>query len=398
MDLSFQEKSREARKKFYGEDAWPNACQERLLQASLWEGEKARSAWEAWVDQLDFDNIDPGSYRLVPLLYKNVSALGIEHPLLPRLKGIYRNTWCRNQILLFKLKRLLSLFEKEKIPTLLLKGIPLSLLFYEDWGLRPMDDVDLLVPLPKAEEAIHLLQKEGWTAQYEISPRKIILNMHGEVFTDPQKVEADLHWHVLHYGLSKKADRSFWEGAIPILLDSQKTLTLNPTDHFLHLAAHGALGGGATPPIRWLADTTILLRKERFALNWERLINEAKRTHLVGPVKDTLFYLKEHLALPVNEKALQVLSGFPISLKEKALYKAYHPKERSVSEILLLYWYRYVKFSGAQNRFERAFGFLRYLASYWHLKHIWQIPFHLLLKLLRRLLHLIQGKSSTEPY
>jgi hypothetical protein len=34
---------------------------------------------------------------LLPLLYRNLDSLAIDDPALPQLKGVYRNSWYRNQ-------------------------------------------------------------------------------------------------------------------------------------------------------------------------------------------------------------------------------------------------------------------------------------------------------------
>ncbi|MBZ5608241.1 MAG: nucleotidyltransferase family protein [Acidobacteriia bacterium] len=58
-------------------------------------------------------------------------------------------------------KVLLSWFEAHGCPTLVLKGMALTLLHYRDMALRPMSDLDILVPEDRAPEVVGLVQRDG---------------------------------------------------------------------------------------------------------------------------------------------------------------------------------------------------------------------------------------------
>ena len=78
---------------------WPTREQELLLQAALMQGKETIDAWEAWKSTVEIAQIDQGSYRLLPLLYKNLRDHGVEDPWADTLKGVYRSTWYKNQLL-----------------------------------------------------------------------------------------------------------------------------------------------------------------------------------------------------------------------------------------------------------------------------------------------------------
>ena len=82
-----------------GAAAWlPSPTQLLLLQASLWRGERAFSAWTEWRHrEPDLDTLDEGSYRLLPLLYRNLGPELAGNPDAGRLKGVYRRSWAANQ-------------------------------------------------------------------------------------------------------------------------------------------------------------------------------------------------------------------------------------------------------------------------------------------------------------
>ena len=76
--------------------AWPSENQELLLRAGLLRGAEATDAWQRWQIANDINKIDQGSFRLLPLVYRNLSANSVNYPLTGRLKGIYRFTLYRN--------------------------------------------------------------------------------------------------------------------------------------------------------------------------------------------------------------------------------------------------------------------------------------------------------------
>jgi hypothetical protein len=120
----------------------PTARQELLLRAALLPTAEAGAAWSEWAAGPAMDNLDEGSYRLLPLVYRNLKAQRIQHRLMGTLKGLYRRAWCENQLLFHRTVGVLESLRKAGIPTLLLKGAALALEYYKDLGARPMSDLD----------------------------------------------------------------------------------------------------------------------------------------------------------------------------------------------------------------------------------------------------------------
>src|SRR5215471_7573890 len=82
-------------------DIWPTPTQLLLLRACLESGAEAWAAWEEWSSTVDFDHLDQESWYLLPLLDKNLRAIGISgHPWLGRIKGCRRYIWAKNRQLL----------------------------------------------------------------------------------------------------------------------------------------------------------------------------------------------------------------------------------------------------------------------------------------------------------
>ena len=70
-----------------------------LLRAALSEGDDAPRAWEEVRQRMgSITRLNGTTYRLLPLLYRNLSEQGVRDPELKRLKGVYRHSWYANQM------------------------------------------------------------------------------------------------------------------------------------------------------------------------------------------------------------------------------------------------------------------------------------------------------------
>src|SRR5512147_1502008 len=75
---------------------WPTVQQEWLIRAALLKGKDALDAWKEWKSSVDVEELDPGSHRMLPLLYRNLKSQGIKDPSMYKYKGVYDQTWYGN--------------------------------------------------------------------------------------------------------------------------------------------------------------------------------------------------------------------------------------------------------------------------------------------------------------
>ena len=147
--------------KGYG-GCWPTPEQEFLLRACILTGDKAADAYLKWKSSADMERVDPGSYRLFPLLYMNLISEGVDDPLMNIFRCVYIRTRENNGTLYGRLSKLLAGLNGRGMPVILLKGAALALLYYGDYGLRPMMDADMLIPVNRVREAIDIITELGW--------------------------------------------------------------------------------------------------------------------------------------------------------------------------------------------------------------------------------------------
>ena len=103
-------------------------------------------------------------HRVAPLLYVHLNGAGVELPLDAKhsLQSLYvRHRWA-DRVRRRVLHEILNAFQADDIPALVLKGAALSHLVYPESGLRPMSDLDILVPRPEVWRAGQVLAKLGF--------------------------------------------------------------------------------------------------------------------------------------------------------------------------------------------------------------------------------------------
>jgi len=349
----------------FSTNPFPSGEQEILLKAALFTGQNASDAWIKWNELVDFEAFfDSGSFRLMPLVYKNLLPIDPELPYLGKLKNIYLQSWYKNQQLFFMGSVLISELEKNGIRTMLLKGAPLSHFAYHDKGARPMSDIDVMVPYLQARDAITLLKSQGWQPEQEEYLEYNLKWGRSMMFRGNDGFEFDLHWHPFFEAHGTSHADDFWNKAIRFQLHESKTLSLCHTDNLLHVFVHG-LHYNPEPPIRWIPDSMLLLSNCRKEIDWDYFIHQAQKYHVVLQVREALNYLFHTFHLDLPEKMWKELTKIRISRNEKILYKNAQRAEDEkyggfISRLKKLYLI-YLRQTSDRGFVHLSLGFLKFL-------------------------------------
>jgi hypothetical protein len=344
------------------------------------------------VDIDDIDRLDPGSYRLLPLLYRNLTSQRVEDPLLMKLKGVYRLTWYKNQMLFHAIASLLSSFHRAGIGTIVLKGAALTLLFYKDYGLRPMNDFDVLVHTDQAIPAIRLLREHGWKPRYFDPNEGYIAVAYSHGFADNAGREFDLHWHVIAQCRAANADDDFWQSSVKTKIHDVPTRVLGAADQLLHVCVHGARWND-TPSFRWVADSMTILNNAATRIDWSRLIVQAEKRRLILPLLDTLSYLKDVFRAPVGPEILRSLRDKPVLKVERIEYKITSIPPTRWTAILDL-WCQHSRLTENTNTLRRIMKFPIFLRRIWGIS-MWKLPYRGFSKIITWHQNRLSKKPST---
>ncbi|RPI71217.1 MAG: hypothetical protein EHM47_10720 [Ignavibacteriales bacterium] len=377
------------KEQFFNKNDFITWEQELLLKAILLHGNDAIAAWKEWKGIIDFDKIDPGSYRLLPLLYNNLIKNEVKDKKLDMLKGIYRRTWFENQILSYQVVKILDIFNNSGIKTLVLKGIALINIYYRDYGLRPMSDIDILIPTEKAADAFIILKKLGWSASEYKSPEKIMSIIHSCDLTDSTGTHhVDLHWHLFIECCQQNADDDFWEGGIKKKIKDVPTHVLNQADQLLHTCVHG-MKWSIIPPFRWVADAMIIINSSQNRIDWNRLISQAKKRRLSVPLRYALEYLHKTFNADIPTEVLKNIRKVPTTKIERIefKYKLGNQKKNFFGNIPVLL-FDSLRLSENKSLKQKLNGFIKYMLFFWDLDYPWQLPTYVLSLSFRKILFL----------
>ena len=364
---------------------WPTPFQELLLKATLLKTDAALQAWQEWFEQDGLDRLDHGSYRLLPLTYRNLQRLGYQDPVMMKLKGVDRRAWCENHLVFRRMAPLLAAFHQAGIPTLLLKGAALTMLHYRDFGLRPMQDLDILVPEERALEVVSLLEAQGWSriTLPAVSIGRFFLSYRQSAdFKRHEQERVDLHWHVLFQACHRDADQLFWEASVPIEFEGQSTRALCPTDQLLHACSHG-VAWNEIPPLRWVADACCVI--ESSVIDWQRLVQIAATCRVVPPLRDALRYLINTGGAPVPEEVVQELEAMTVTPNEQLEYQFYLKQlgTPGMGQTVRALYPQYQRTVHGKSWLNRAVGIPLFMQHYWNLDRPSQViprAFHYAIK------------------
>jgi hypothetical protein len=287
----------------------------------------------------------------------------------------------------------LQAFQQAGISVMLLKGMAFAHSHYQNWGLRPMGDADILVRPEQVSAAIALLVRAGWkTANFPLKgvTRDYLASFHAIVFENETGEAVDLHWHALSECGAAGDDDDFWKDAVTGSLDGVPIFLMNPGDQLFHACVHGykQLQFHEMPSsLCWAADAMIMLNSRIGPMDFQRILDQAGKRHLVLALRQSMEFLQERLAALLPQAFLQSLRNLPFSKLETRESLLKFPSER-LSAIFSARWLQYLRQAG---RFSGGFrigdigGFAAFLKGFYALAHFWELPFCFFSKLYKRI-------------
>ena len=261
---------------------WPSPLQERLLVVALADPEPAAAAWDELRPRFSFEQLETGSVALLPLVYRALVRAGIDDPLLPRLKGVYRKSWVTGRLLLARTRESAALLDAAGVHAVFLEGAVLATRFYPELGLRRSSAVDVLVDVADAEAARATLGRAGWVEPPGSEPGPVLhlFDEHRNACVLRTRLAADF------------VPRSSREPADLqtelVDLDGTAVHVLAPTDVLLSSCVlHARAGDGRN--VQWIGDAKMVLGGG--GIDWDRLLEIGSEHQQALRLRDALGYL-----------------------------------------------------------------------------------------------------------
>lgn len=289
-----------------------NAIAPPLLQAREWNA-VARAGREHGLVPILYDSLvrGDGLDRLPPDVAESLSQVSFR-------------TGLANWLAFAGLEQILSWFEREQIPAVLLKGAALAHTVYADPGLRPMADLDVLVPQAAFPRARAIMIEHNYEPILESGDGFDWHFAHSQGFSGrgARPILVELHWHL--FGLPYYRERVpiewFWNRTRTVCLGKRMAHVFSPEAQVVHLAAHLVLHHHRRPLV-WSYDLALVLSQWREQIRWEQVIESAGAFGLSEVLCSALALVEQVWGVSTPEHAWTLLDA-QVSLRERLLSAA----------------------------------------------------------------------------
>jgi hypothetical protein len=265
-------------------------------------------------------------HGVASLLQRALQAGGalaaLPEPLRARLEHERRATALDNLRNYGEFRRVARMLRDRNVPVIALKGLHLAELVYRDISLRPMIDLDLLVPRAQRKQAIVALRAEGYGLEEQMLERafeeggqadavKAMLDGKYHVGLAPRRLGTvvEIHWSLadpLHPYSAPIED--IWRDALPARLGDADTCVMSPEFLLLHVCAHLAYNHVFAFSLRALCDIAEIVRAHP-ALDWTAVAERGRRHGWRTGVAAALRLARDHLGAQVPAEALAAIGG-----------------------------------------------------------------------------------------
>jgi hypothetical protein len=269
--------------------------------------EAAIAAWRDFESNADFDKLTSGEFRLVSLAAKRASQLSPESTMRPRIAGIERAIWSRNQLAIGETTPALRALQAASVEMLAIKGASQAARGDPMMRGRTVNDVDIVVRPQNLERAFDIVIDKGWvpagsgTALFHRGrlTDAVALNLVRGEFGN-----LDLHRTPFHPPYDRDEDDSaIWDRSQRAKLGYTNMRIPSPTDAISIAIAHGALDAHKSSD--WLVDIAVSIDQ---GVDWALLVDILERRGMQAAGAIALGYARERLERPVPTEALQRIS------------------------------------------------------------------------------------------
>lgn len=225
---------------------------------------------------------------VLALVWWSLSATGCPHAVPDQIRhalqlGAYQ-ALAQSMLMYEALDQIAAALPTQQV--LVLKGAALGSTLYRARVLRPLSDIDLLVPEGQLAAITEQLTVLGYEAVPELTTG---LNQQIEYHTrleggPRRRVAVELHWRLVagHADWRSPATGWFWQQREPWQprdrqAPDQSLQQLSPTAHLLYLAAHLMLQHGAAQSrLIWFYDLHLLITQTGDRIDWRVLVDQAR--------------------------------------------------------------------------------------------------------------------------
>jgi hypothetical protein len=185
-------------------------------------------------------------HRITPIVYAAMKRHGMFESapagVQDTLRKAYLGSLATNMAYLEELETILSRFNDAHIKSMIVKGPALAQGLYEDPGLRPFSDIDILVDHKDMESIANTMGELGYQVSEDYRPLDYYEKYHFHHIylkeTEFMSYVVEIHWDLFTSFSSVQCDLgSLFENKMVLHTNGCALTTLSWDDHFLYLCA-----------------------------------------------------------------------------------------------------------------------------------------------------------------
>lgn len=276
------------------------------------DGAMGRLEGEAWDAIATFAQ----DHGVAPLLHERLQASGVLATLPDSAQAVLvaarRTAAFENLRHYAEFRRISVAFSRRGIPLMALKGLHLAEQVYGDVSLRPMSDMDILVPESRVAEAVAAMQAIDYGPDGDLSGsvRKMLESKCNLGFAHRRHdVYVEVHWKLSEPGSPYAAPMDeIWQAARPAQLGASDARVMSPEFLLLYVCAHLACNHVFSLNLRALYDVAAIVGGVP-GLDWERFAREAVGHGWHRGVAVVLRLAHDNLGVAVPDRVLDALGA-----------------------------------------------------------------------------------------
>ena len=332
---------------------------------------------------------------VAPLLYASLKGHPgdqFPQPFIERLRIEFLRADTANWVALRQLQSLGAEFQTARIPAIALKGGALATTLYPDPALRPMSDLDFLIPRSQFADADALMRAQGFKSPVELTqdfaPRWTNYRAYARGGKDPAHIE--LHWHLFKspYYWMRVPIEWFWEHTTEMMIQQQSIRVFSREAQFLHLAAHFALHH-RSERLLWSYDLARWIARDRAVMDWDLLVETSERFGLAIAVRAALAQVSETWGVRAPDAATARWNASRPGWQDRTAFALMNARRGEARFLLDL-----VSLSGVNAKWQflwyHLFPARAYMRDRYHVQNL-KIPFFYLWRLADGILKLFRS-------
>ena len=254
-------------------------------------------------------------HRIAPLLHYFLSTnahLSVPEEVSSILKTHASEQALTNLFQTQELVKILDLIEGAGLDVMPFKGPALGHYLYDNLGLRPFGDLDILIRRNQFYDVKELLMTHGYDPYRKLDPGEeenfLDTQMGFEFVRKDKQSVIEVHWSFLNtVHAFKMPEEDVWRRKQQLEISGRQVNVFSPAHLLVYLCAHGSKSLWAR--IRWICDVAELVTKHQDVQFWEEVQLLAKESRSKRMLNTGLRLASVLLDAPLPEKVLRSVRG-----------------------------------------------------------------------------------------